>query len=109
MGFPSQIADPTILKLLLDNCDDYLYAEERRLFYVALTRATKKVWLIVIRGNESIFVEELEKKYGTEMKTARYTCPMCGGKLIKKSGRYGDFYGCVNYGKQGCEYTKNIQ
>lgn len=109
MGFPSQIADPPILKLLLDNCDDYLYAEERRLFYVALTRAKKKVWLIVIQGNESIFVEELEKKYATEMKAARYACPACGGKMVKRSGKYGDFYGCVNYNKNGCNYTRKMQ
>ena len=35
MGFPSKIQDAAILNLLLDNCDQYPYAEERRLFYVA--------------------------------------------------------------------------
>ena len=34
MGFPSQIADAPVLQLLLDNCDHYPFAEERRLFYV---------------------------------------------------------------------------
>ena len=36
MGFPSKIQDAPILDLLLDNCDQYPHAEERRLFYVCL-------------------------------------------------------------------------
>lgn len=48
MGFPSKIQDAAILNLLLDNCDQYPYAEERRLFYVALTRAKKKRFLLLL-------------------------------------------------------------
>ena len=33
-------------------------------------------------------------------------CPKCGGKLVLRSGRYGDFYGCTNYPK--CKFTVNI-
>ena len=33
-------------------------------------------------------------------------CPKCGGTLILKSGKYGDFYGCGNYPE--CRYTKKI-
>lgn len=32
------------------------------------------------------------------------TCPICGGKLIQRNGKYGSFYGCSNYPK--CKYTK---
>jgi len=32
------------------------------------------------------------------------TCPICGGKLIQKNGKYGSFYGCSNYPK--CKYTR---
>jgi ATP-dependent DNA helicase RecQ len=39
MGFPSKIQDAPLLDLLLESCDDYPFAEERRLFYIALTRA----------------------------------------------------------------------
>ena len=34
-----------------------------------------------------------------------YICPQCGGKLIKKVGKYGEFLGCSNFPK--CRYTKN--
>lgn len=30
-------------------------------------------------------------------------CPRCGGKLLLRDGKYGDFYGCSNY--QRCRYT----
>ena len=34
------------------------------------------------------------------------TCPKCGGKLIMRTGSYGDFYGCSNYPK--CKYTHPV-
>lgn len=33
-------------------------------------------------------------------------CPKCGGELIKRKGRYGEFYGCSNFPK--CRYAKSI-
>jgi len=33
-------------------------------------------------------------------------CPVCHGRLVKKTGKYGKFYGCSNYPK--CNYTRNI-
>ena len=33
-------------------------------------------------------------------------CPRCGGELKKRSGKFGEFFGCSNYTK--CRYTKNI-
>lgn len=33
-------------------------------------------------------------------------CPQCGGKLVRRAGRYGLFMGCQNYPK--CRYTRNI-
>ena len=39
----------------------YLYAEERRLFYVALTRTRNKVYILVPFFNKSIFIKELKK------------------------------------------------
>ncbi len=44
--------------VLVDNGDDFAYAEERRLFYVALTRAKEKVWVTHTAGGSS-FVKEL--------------------------------------------------
>lgn len=109
MGFPSQIADAPILQLLLDNCDHYPFAEERRLFYVAITRAKKKVWLVTLKGNESVFVKEIDEAYGGAMRREQYTCPLCGGRLVRRSGLYGDFFGCSNYKTSGCRYIRNIR
>lgn len=106
MGFPSKIQDAPILELLLDNCDQFPYAEERRLFYVALTRAKKKAFVVTVDGQESVFAKELKNNYAEELKKERFTCPNCGGKLIKRSGAYGAFYGCANY--PTCTYTRKL-
>ncbi|MGM9653601.1 MAG: UvrD-helicase domain-containing protein [Eubacteriales bacterium] len=108
MGFPSQMADAPVLQLLLDNCDHYPFAEERRLFYVAITRAKKKVWLVTLKGNESVFVKEIDEVYGEDMRKEQYTCPLCGGRLVRRSGPYGDFFGCSNYKTNGCRYIRNV-
>lgn len=108
MGFPSKVQDAPILNLLLDNCDQFPYAEERRLFYVALTRAKKKAYLVTVNGQESEFAMELKNRYGDELKREQFTCPNCGGKLLKKTGPYGDFFGCSNYRITGCSYIKKI-
>ena len=106
MSFPSKNADPPILQLLLDNCDHFHFAEERRLFYVAITRARKKVWLVTLKDNESEFVQEIDKTFGREIRQERYSCPLCGGQLVRRSGPYGEFYGCSNYKTRGCQYMK---
>ncbi len=108
MGFPSKIQDSPILNLLLDSCEQFPYAEERRLYYVSLTRAKKKVYIVTLNGKESEFAMELKTQYKEEMKREQFTCPQCGGRLIKRTGKYGDFFGCTNYSTKGCKYTRNI-
>lgn len=105
----SKIQDAAILNLLLDNCDQYPYAEERRLFYVALTRAKKKAFLVTVSNQESEFAMELKERYGEELKREQWECPLCGGKLLKKSGPYGEFFGCSNYKSSGCTYKRKIK
>ena len=106
MGFPSRMLELPIKELLLDNSDDYPFSEERRLFYVALTRAKKKVFLLVEQKNKSSFIDELEKRYEYDFNDEKYECPLCGGRLRVKEGKYGRFLGCSNYPE--CKYTKNI-
>lgn len=65
-GFPSKIEEHNILKLVLPKAEEYPYAEERRLFYVSLTRAKEKVFILVPKKNPSIFVCELEKDMAIE-------------------------------------------
>ncbi len=108
MGFPSKIQDAPILSLLLDNDEQYPHAEERRLFYVALTRAKKKAYILTVQGHESEFARELKNEYRNELKNERFECPLCGGQLIKKSGPYGAFLGCSNYQTKGCTYKVKL-
>ena len=61
MGFPSKLEDDKVLKLVSPKVDNYPYSEERRLFYVALTRTKSFVYLYVPYKNKSVFVTELEK------------------------------------------------
>lgn len=58
-GFPSRVADHPILSLATSLPDSYEYAEERRLFYVAMTRARIQAALIATHGKESEFVVEM--------------------------------------------------
>lgn len=60
-GFPNKIKDNKILKYVNKYKEYYPYEEERRLFYVALTRCKKRVFLFVPKGNESIFIKEIKK------------------------------------------------
>lgn len=109
MGFPSKIQDDPILELLLDNYETFPYAEERRLYYVALTRAKKKAFFLTEKGRESEFAQELYNRYKEALKKEPYECPLCGGNLIQISGKYGDFWGCENYKTLGCNYTRKIR
>ena len=109
MGFPSKIKDDPLVDILLQAKEDFPYAEERRLFYVAMTRAKEKTFLVVVGNNKSVFVQELESRYMDKLNEEGYLCPDCGGYLIKKKGPYGDFYGCSNYRTLGCKFTKKIE
>ncbi len=60
-GFPNKIKDHEILRYVNNYKECYLYEEERRLFYVALTRCIKKVYLFAPTNNPSLFVEEIKK------------------------------------------------
>jgi len=68
LGFPNKIIQNNILKYVLSDKDNYPYEEERRLFYVALTRTKNDVYLLVNKNNPSIFVKELLKDYSNYIK-----------------------------------------
>ena len=62
-SLPTKIKDERILKYVLKEKNLYPYEEERRLFYVALTRTKNYCYLYVSQTNPSIFVTELIKNY----------------------------------------------
>ncbi len=62
-SLPSKIKDEKILRYVIKHYDIYPFEEERRLFYVALTRTKNYSYLFVPKDNPSIFVTELIKNY----------------------------------------------
>ena len=178
-GFPSQVEDDPLLDLVLPSgpSTGYPHAEERRLFYVAMTRARRGAYLVTHPQQPSTFVTELRHD-GTALRQlgaipgddapecprclagklvrsqsgdtlrcsnhpmcrhlaprcascnagyaiptdgrARCTnascarppraCPTCGvGVLVTRYGRYGQFLGCTEYGREPpCTHTENL-
>lgn len=101
-GFPSQIQDDPALQLAMPAPDPFPVAEERRLFYVAMTRARKQVRLYTTLSQPSRFLVELVKQGHLKIEPidgeALEPCPQCGrGILQLRSGPYGDFHGCSRF------------
>jgi len=61
LGMPSKIKDEKLLKYVNNTKDYYPYEEERRLFYVALTRTKNRVYIMSPVNNQSIFLKEIKK------------------------------------------------
>ncbi len=103
-GFPSEIADDPVLGMVLAGGEAFEFAEERRLFYVALTRARKRVYLVADAARPSAFVREVladdgyEKEAQGAASAAADACPVCErGQVVRREGEFGVFYGCTSY------------
>ena len=59
-GFPAHARESIMEEALLPQVEDFPDAEERRLLYVALTRARHRVWLLFNKENPSRFVDDLK-------------------------------------------------
>jgi DNA helicase IV len=106
-GFPSGITDDPVLDLAMPRPDRYPHAEERRLFYVALTRARYEVVLIARTATSSPFVNELEgervSRIGLDGGSVE-RCPSCQrGTMVPRRGRWGTFVGCSRF--PACRHT----
>lgn len=117
IGFPSQISDSPVLKYVLSEPDAYAFSEERRVFYVSITRAKKHTWVLFDMNNPSPFVKEFvqtlepEAKHGAGIPEAEL-CPKCHCgriKVIKKgvavNGNLYTTFACSNE-KYGCDYLE---
>jgi DNA helicase-4 len=114
-GFPSEKVTPALLDALLAKKEAFKYGEERRLFYVALTRAKDKVYIIADMTEASCFVKELVEEHSIELDEFKCTvsqsftddlhCLVCEtGTLKKRTGRFGAFYACSHFPR--CEYKE---
>ena len=115
VGFPNKMEDDELLDLVLSNKSEYEYAEERRLWYVALTRTRNYTYIIANYDYPSIFLREIEDQclilnddYDDKEKREEINCPNCKtGRLVLRT-RDADgtrFFGCSNY--PYCDYSIN--
>lgn len=87
------------------------YAEERCLFYVALTRASRGVFLLANSREPSRYIRELSEIAGDNLRFESVDgdplrqCPACRvGHLVERMGRNNRrFFGCNQY--PGCDHT----
>ena len=69
LGFPNKIEEYNLFNYINPfKKSKFLYAEERRIFYVALTRAKNQIYLFTNKNNPSIFIKELIKDYNWKIK-----------------------------------------
>jgi DNA helicase-4 len=109
-SFPSAKENDELIDLLLPEQEPYLFAEERRLFYVAVTRARHYVFMIFDSQNTSAFVEEIAKMgkqlitKSDALEVGQWSCPDCeSGSLTGKVSRYDKkFYVCSH--SPACDY-----
>ena len=114
-AFPSSIEDDPLLEMVMPAKEEYPCAEERRLFYVALTRARHGVVLLTKRSRMSRFIPELlapefkgKIRYGAALHAQAKACPTCkNGVLREKLGKFGWFLGCSTFPE--CKHTESIQ
>lgn len=119
-GFPSKIEDDPVLNYVVKRDDSIEAAEERRLFYVAMTRTKNRVFFIAPEENPSEFLLEIKHDYKSvvlkgewneELKqglTFKKFCPMCGYPLQHKvKAAYGlNLWICMN-DPEICDFMTN--
>ena len=98
-GFPSTIEDDPVMRLVMPDKDLYEHSEERRLFYVAVTRALREVHLISPISAPSLFATEmLDRKQGKHVgvdPTKNRKCPVCAvGRILVSANSRGSY--CSN-------------
>ena len=82
-GVPSRIEDDELLNLVIPQPEKHPYAEERRLFYVALTRASRGVFILSNQSRPSRYIEELQTIAGEDIRLETVdgapieVCPSC--------------------------------
>ena len=119
-GFPSKIEDDPVLSHVIKEDRSMDYAEERRLFYVAMTRTKNRVFFLAPEQNPSEFLLEIKHDYKNVVlkgnwneepprrMAGRKPCPICGYPM---QFRYKNAYGlrlwlCTNE-PEICDFMTN--
>lgn len=119
-GFPSKIEDDVVLNYVTEKDDSIDSAEERRLFYVAMTRTKNRVYFIAPEENPSEFLLEIKHDYKNVVLKGNWTdefkdtnpykkfCPLCGYPLqYKYKNAYGlNLWICMN-DPEICDFMTN--
>ena len=117
LGFPAQISDSPVLKYVLSEPDAYAFSEERRVFYVGITRAKKHTWVLYDVNRPSPFVNEFVDTPVPEIKPGAgipesELCPKCHCgrvRVVKRgvavNGNPFTTYACTNE-RYGCDYLE---
>ncbi|WP_232843143.1 UvrD-helicase domain-containing protein [Allopontixanthobacter confluentis] len=111
-GVPSRIEDDELLNLVIPRPETYSYAEERRLFYVALTRASRGTFLLANDRKPSRYIRELCEIAGENVRFETVDgeeldqCPSClVGQMVERQGpNESTFFGCNQY--PNCRNTR---
>ena len=94
-GFPSEIVDDPLLALVSPDEEAFANAEERRVMYVAMTRARHTLTILASNSRPPSFFTELKKDaaYGIsptpEAELNPHECGECGGRLLGVRGQDG--------------------
>ena len=118
-GFPSKIQDDPVLQYVVKIDRSIEYAEERRLFYVALTRTKNRVYIVTPQQRPSEFVRELVEDYPNVTLRGQLDerqnntgdikyCPICGYPLqLRYKKAYGlKLWMCTNE-PEICDFLTN--
>ena len=103
LSFPSTIYDDPILDLcMMDTKFSYPFAEERRLFYVAITRWKNKAYILYNKHFRSIFINDIEKLLDWKKLTSKSSwiyCSKCWWELMLSDPEHKEYI-C----KKWCEW-----
>ena len=106
LGFPNKMGEDSVLYMVLEEPEDFQDAEERRLFYVALTRSKSRTYVVANVSNPSSFYGEIDNIINCNDKII---CEDCGGNMVERINKETDekFLGCENIIHE-CTFTTSI-